>query len=140
MAQLNPYISFRDNAREAMSFYQSVFGGELNIMRFADVPGMAEDPAEAELVMHASLTLPDGSTLMAADTPKRMEYQAPAGIQLSLSGPAEDAEQITGYWNALSEGASIQQPLTPAPWGDTFGALVDRYGVSWMFDFGSAGE
>ncbi len=138
MPELNPYISFRNDAREAMSFYQSVFGGQLSVMTFADIPGMAQDPEEAELVMHSSLTTDNGMTLMAADTPKRMQYESPAGIQLSVIGTQAETELLTGYWERLSQGGTIQQPLTPAPWGDTFGALRDRFGVSWMFDIAGA--
>ena len=75
---LNPYLSFRDNAREAMEFYQSVFGGELNIMTFGDMHA-SDDPADAAKVMHGMLTTPLGITLMGADTPTHMEYVPPAG-------------------------------------------------------------
>lgn len=136
-SRLNPYISFKDNAREAMEFYQSVFGGELNVMTFGQA-GMSEDPAERELVMHATLSTPQGYTLMGADTPASMGYQPPsgAGITISLSGDA-DAEELRGFWDKLADGGSVTVPLAEAPWGDTFGMCTDRFGVGWMVDIGA---
>ena len=76
MPSLNPYLSFKNDARSAMEFYQSVFGGDLDISTFGSFEGMVEDPSENDLVMHAQLTTPDGFILMASDTPSRMEYVA----------------------------------------------------------------
>lgn len=81
MTTLNPYISFRDNAREAMEFYQQALGGDLQVMTFGDMPGMVEDESEQRLVMHAMLRTADGLVLMGADTPAHMEYQAPQGCR-----------------------------------------------------------
>ena len=130
MSILNPYLSFRDNARGAMEFYQSVFGGTLDVSTFGDIPGMAQDPAENELVMHAQLTTADGFTLMGSDTPERTPYTAPAGISLSLSG--DDEAKLEGFWNALADGGEVTMPLDTPPWGGKFGMLVDKFGISWM--------
>lgn len=127
---LNPYLNFRDNTREAMEFYHSVFGGELNVSTFADYQS-AEDPSENDLVMHAQLEGP-GLTLMAADVPKRMDYNGISGFSISLSGPNDDDATLRGYWNKLADGGTVVQPLEAAPWGDSFGMLVDRFGVSWL--------
>lgn len=132
MSRLNPYLSFRTNAREAMTFYQSVFGGELAIYTFAEFHA-SEDPDEQDLVMHAQLGTPSGYTLMASDTPKVMAYEEGSAISVSLSGPMEDEHELRGYWERLSEGAVIAMPLELAPWGDIFGMLTDRFGVAWMF-------
>ena len=70
--QLNPYLSFQDNAREAMTFYQSVLGGELTMSTFAEFHA-SDDPAEQDKVMHSHLESADGLVLMGADTPARME-------------------------------------------------------------------
>ena len=129
--RLNPYLSFRDTAREAMDFYQSVFGGELTRSTFADL-GMSDDPAEKDKIMHSMLEAPNGLTLMAADTPAAMDFTPGTHFAVSLSG--EDDAALRGYWDELSEGATIQQPLGPAPWGDHFGSLTDRFGISWMVD------
>lgn len=127
--RLNPHLGFRDNAREAMSFYQSVLGGELTIATLGEFHA-SEDPAEQDKVMHARLETPDGLVLMAADTPAAMEYTPQAGVAVSLSG--DDEATLRGYWEKLSGGGTIIMPFEKAPWGDTFGMCVDRYGTSWM--------
>jgi PhnB protein len=126
---LNPYLSFRDNARQAMTFYQKVFGGELTVSTFADFQASA-DPSEQHKIMHSQLQSPDGLVLMGADTPEGMEYRPQAGVSVSLSG--EEEARLRGYWERLSEGGSVTMPLEKAPWGDTFGMCVDRFGTSWM--------
>jgi PhnB protein len=133
---LNPYLSFRDNAREAMEFYRSVFGGELTISTFGDL-GASDDPAEKDKVMHGMLQAPNGIVLMGADTPNGMEYTPAAGFSVSLSG--DDAQALRGYWDALLDGGALGVPLEKAPWGDTFGMCTDRFGVDWMVNIlGSA--
>lgn len=127
--RLNPYLSFRDSAREAMDFYHSVFGGELTVNDFASM-NASDDPAEADKVMHSMLETDDGLVIMAADTPNSMEHQPPAGISVSLSG--DDEPRLRGYWDALAESGSPIMPLEKAPWGDSFGMCVDRFGISWM--------
>jgi PhnB protein len=131
MTTLNPYLSFRGVAREAMEFYHSVFGGELLLSTFRDF-GVEVEPDELDLVMHAQLTGDAGVVFMAADTPRHMEHQEGGGFSMSLSGPSEDEERLTGYFDRLTEGGTVQQPLAVAPWGDSFGMLQDRFGVAWM--------
>ncbi|WP_213815324.1 VOC family protein [Glaciihabitans sp. dw_435] len=126
---LNPYINFRDSAREAGEFYHSVFGGELTVSTFGEFHA-SEDPAEADKVMHSQLTNPNGLIFMIADTPNSMEYTPGNNISVSLSG--EDETELTGYWEGLSDGATVAQPLTEAPWGDKFGMLVDKFGINWL--------
>jgi PhnB protein len=128
-SRLNPYLSFKDNARQAMEFYRSVFGGELSISTFADYHA-SEDPAEADKIMHAQLEAPNGIIVMAADTPNTMEYNPGANIALALFG--EDEAELRGYWDRLSPGGMVIMPLEPAPWGDTYGMLTDQFGVQWM--------
>jgi PhnB protein len=91
---------------------------------------MSQGPEDADLVMHAQLDAPNGMTLMAADTPPSMEYHAPAGLSISLSG--DDDGELSGYWQKLSEGGTVTMPLEAAPWGDKFGMLTDRFGIGWM--------
>lgn len=137
MPTLNPYIGFRDNAREAMTFYKSVFGGELNLSTFGDFGG-SDDPSESELVMHGQLNAPNGFTLMGADTPASLPYSPGGPIAISLSGSNDEEAELRGYWERLSEGAEIQEPLAQAPWGDHFGMLTDRFGVRWMVNIAGA--
>ncbi|HTU15941.1 MAG TPA: VOC family protein [Solirubrobacterales bacterium] len=127
--RLNPYLSFKDSARDAMTFYQSVFGGELTISTFAEFHA-SEDPAEQDKVMHSLLETPAGFVLMASDTPAVMEYRPQAGVSVTVNG--DDEPTLRGYWDKLSEGGTVVMPFEVAPWGDTFGMCVDRYGTSWM--------
>lgn len=138
MPTLNPYLSFRANARAAMEFYRDVFGGELIISTFGDFPGMTEDPSEHDLVMHAQLTSPDGFVLMASDTPAQMKHEAPAGFSVSVSG--DDEQQLERFWNALGAGGTVVMPFETPPWGGRFGMLTDRFGVDWMIALNAAGD
>ena len=126
---LNPYISFKDNAREAMEFYKTVFGGNLELSTFKE-GGMPTEPANENLIMHAKLQADNGITFMAADTPPGMEWHQGNNISISLSGDNE--EELRGYWNKLTEGAKVGMPLEKAPWGDTFGMFTDKFGINWM--------
>ncbi|WP_431074233.1 VOC family protein [Microbacterium phyllosphaerae] len=130
MANLNPYLSFRTEARQAMEFYQSVLGGELDINVFGEFPDMVQNPDQKDLVMHAQLTTDDGLVLMASDTPDGIPFEPPQGFSVSLSGNSQERTQVV--WDALADGAAITMPLDTPPWGGTFGMLVDRFGVPWM--------
>ncbi|WP_448059663.1 VOC family protein [Cellulomonas hominis] len=136
-ARLNPYLGFRDTAKEAMEFYRSVFGGELTVSTFAEFHA-SEDPAEQDKIMHSQLTAPDGLVLMAADTPNSMEYTPGGSVSVSLSGEAADGDALRGYWAGLTDGGTVLQPLATAPWGDSFGMCVDRFGVSWLVNIAGA--
>ncbi|HYO39456.1 MAG TPA: VOC family protein [Nocardioidaceae bacterium] len=135
--QLNPYLGFRDNAREAMGFYQSVFGGELTTSTFAEFQA-SEDPAEQDKIMHSMLVTDRGLVLMGADTPSGMDLADRSSISISLSGDTEDEDELTGYWSKLSDGGTVVAPLEKAPWGDTFGMCVDRFGTLWMVNIAGA--
>ncbi len=127
--KLNPYISFKGNAKEAMEFYQSVFGGALTMSTYKD-GGIPHDPSEDNKLMHAMLESDTSITIMGADTPDSMEYTPGKNISISLSG--ENEEELRRYWEKLSSDATIREPLTKAPWGDTFGMLTDKFGIEWM--------
>ena len=126
---LNPYLNFRNSAREAMDFYQSVFGGTVQSSTFAEFQ-VSDDPAEKDLIMHSQLTTSNGLTIMAADVPAKMELSEGSAISVSLSG--DDEAELTGYWEKLTEGGTVVEPLSKAPWGDSFGMVVDRFGISWL--------
>ena len=128
-SRLNPYLSFRNNAREAMDFYKSVFGGELTVSTFGD-GGMAQDPADKDKIMHSQLETPAGFTLMASDTPSSVDHKPGNTMTVSLSGDEEGT--LKGYWDKLKDGGSITMPLEKAPWGDSFGMLTDKFGTPWM--------
>ena len=133
--RLNPYLSFRDTAREAMEFYKSVFGGELTVSTFGEF-GASDDPAEKDKVMHSQLESPNGLLLMGADTPNSMDYTVGTNISVSLSG--EDEDELSGYYEKLADGGKVTEPLAKAPWGDSFGMCVDKFGVNWLVNIAGA--
>ncbi|MDJ0349745.1 VOC family protein [Cryobacterium sp. PH29-G1] len=128
-SHLSPYLSFRDNAREAMDFYQSVLGGEVAYTTFGEF-NASEEPAENDKIMHAELTTPSGYSLMAADTPGSMELSTGSSVSMSLFG--DDMAELTGFWEKLVVGGTVTMPLELAPWGDTFGMVTDKFGTEWM--------
>jgi PhnB protein len=132
-SRLNPYLSFTDNARQAMEFYRSVFGGTLTLNTMGE--SGAEGP-DAAKIMHGQLETPSGYTLMAADTPTGMEHNPGTNISLSLSG--DDADELRGYWDKLSDGGTVTLPLEKQMWGDEFGMCTDRFGIAWMVNISSS--
>ncbi|MEP7368444.1 MAG: VOC family protein [Dermatophilaceae bacterium] len=133
--KLNPYLGFRDNAREAMEFYQSVFGGELALSTFGEFQA-SDDPDEKEKIMHGMLVTENGLTLMGADTPGSMSYTPGDSYSVSLSG--DDEAELRRYWEALSAEGKIAMPLERAPWGDIFGMCADKFGVNWLVNVNGA--
>ena len=134
-SRLNPYISFDDDARAAMTFYQEVFGGELTMNTFGEY-GAADDP-KADQIMHAMLVNDQGFALMGADTPPGMQFSPGSQITISLSG---DSDDLRTYWEKLSDGGTVAVPLAKQMWGDEFGQCTDKFGVPWMVNIGSQGS
>ena len=128
-ARLNPYLNFRDSTRQAMEFYYTVFGGKLTMSTYKEY-GASPDPSEDNKIMHAQLEADNGVTFMAADTLNSMEYSQGTDMYMSLSG--DDEAELRGYYEKLAAGGTVVQPLMQAPWGDTFGAVNDQFGVKWM--------
>ncbi len=122
--KLQPYISFKGRAREAMEFYQSVFDGQLDIVTFGDF-GIPDAPAEG--VMHSALVVNGETLIMGSDA---ME-ETPAGIALSLSGNGDELREL---FTKLADGASGVREIQVEQWGDEYGELVDKFGVRWMFN------
>ena len=131
-ALLNPYISFDGNAREAMERYRQVFGGDLTLSTFGE---FGQEGPDADKIMHGQLATPQGFTLMGADTPPGMDYQAGTNFAVSLSG--DDAD-LRGWWDQLADGGTVVVPLEKQMWGDEFGQCVDRFGVAWMVNIAGA--
>ena len=126
--RLNPYLTFPGTAREAMQHYESVLGGTLTVMTFADAG--AEGVPDPTQVMHAMLETPSGFTLMASDLPPGAEHSPGTNVAISLSG--DDADELRGWWKGLSEDGTVEMPLERQMWGDDFGSCTDRFGVHWM--------
>ena len=126
---MNPYLEFPGNARQAMEFYKSVFGGKLNMQTFKEFHA-SQGPWQDDNIMHAELNADNGITLMGADMVDPSASKQESNISVSLSG--EDHAELKGYYEKLSAGGTITMPLEQAPWGDTFGLCTDQYGVKWM--------
>jgi PhnB protein len=133
---LHPYLFFGGNCRQAMQFYQQVFGGNLTLSTFGEGPADAhQDPlANSEeqktRIMHARL---EGAvTLLASDNPHLTSAADRTTFSLSLEG--SDAPRLSAYFEQLSQGGHITSPLQLQFWGATFGMLTDRYGVNWMIN------
>ncbi|MET4097287.1 VOC family protein [Arthrobacter sp. UYCu712] len=131
--RLNPYLGFRDTARQAMDFYQTVFGGELTRSTFGEY-NASDAPSEQDKIMHSTLTSDSGLVLMASDTPNNMDYRPGNNYSVSLSG--DDDAELRRYWDKLTEEGTVTMPLEPAPWGDTFGMCTDQFGVNWLVNIG----
>jgi PhnB protein len=126
-ASLVPYLNFPGNAREAMTFYQSVFGGKLDVTTFGEF-GMEGAPADG--TMHSFLDA-DGFQLAASDAMPGAE-DTWGGTRVYLCFMGDDLDKLTGWFNALAAGGSVGMPLEKQAWGDTYGIVKDKYGLEWM--------
>jgi PhnB protein len=123
------HLNFRGDARAALEFYQSIFGGDIAVVTYKDA-GNIEEPLEADQVMWGQVVADNGFHVMAYDVPSRMAYdQGENSFFVSLRG--ETVEEVTDYWEKLSPGATIVQSLGPAGWAPAYGMLRDRFGVVW---------
>jgi len=129
---VNPYLHFNGNCREAFEFYAKVLGGKiLAMMTFAEMPGDQPTPPEyRDLIVHARMAISD-KLLMASDAPAdRFEKPQGFSVTLGIDDPAE-AERI---YNALAEGGTVGMPLSETFWALKFGMLKDRFGTPWMIN------
>ncbi len=128
-SKLNPYISLDGDARQALDFYHGIFGGKLDAQTFKEF-GMEVPPEDADKLMHGSLVADNGISIMVADTPNGMEYKPGTNVSMCLNG--DDDSQLSSYFEQLSNGGNVTEPLVQAPWGDKFGMVTDKFGVRWM--------
>lgn len=126
------HLNFRGDARAALELYRSVFGGELAVVTYQDAHA-AQDPSQAEQVMWGQVLADNGFHVMAYDVPPHLPYEAGVNpVFVSVRGT--DPDEITTFWTALSEGATVVQALAPAGWSPLYGMLRDRFGVVWVLD------
>lgn len=126
---LDVYLFFKGQAKEAMEFYKDIFGGELTVQTYSEVPDMSQDANKKDWLMHARL---EGGEvkLMASDTGKA----SPAAAKIDLSLGGTDDAKLREIFDKLSKGGKVNMPLKKEFWGDTFGSLTDKYGINWMMN------
>lgn len=133
MLQLVPYINFPGNAREAMTYYQEVFGGELDISSFGDFQA---EGMPADGVMHAQLES-DGFTVMASDAMPGSE-ETWGGTRVYCCFFGDDVERGKGWYERLAADGTVGAPLEKQMWGDMYGDVKDKFGIEWMFNLSEA--
>ncbi len=131
----DPYIHFQGDCRTAMTAYQALFGGKLEMMPYSAAPEWPEGTPEAmktsDRVMHATLALPDGRSLMASDFPPGMDGDPQQAV--SISHTASGIERAKEIFAALqAEGGTVMMEFQPTFWSDGFGMVKDRFGTHWM--------
>jgi PhnB protein len=130
------HLNFRGQARAALEFYRSVFGGEIVVVTYADAHNV-QDQSESDQVMWGQVSGENGIHLMAYDVPVRLPYERGVNaVYVSVRGT--DADEIATCWKGLAEGADIVQDLAPAGWSPLYGMLRDRFGVVWVLDVAAA--
>ena len=130
--QATTHLNFRGQAREALSFYKTVFGGEQTVVTYEEF-GNVQNAAQAKDVMWGQVATEYGFRIMAYDVqPEKAWNPGENAFYVSLRGDA--ADKITAYWEKLSEGATVLQPLGPAAWSPLYGMLKDRFGITWVID------
>lgn len=146
MPSINPYLTFLGNCEEAFNHYKSVFGGEFTYVgRFGEMPPQEGQPAmgdeDKNKIMHISLPIGNGTTLMGSDTGGEWAPQTVIGNNITISVNADSKEQADRFFNQLSDGGRQTMPMNQTFWGDYFGMCVDRFQINWMISFNeSAGK
>lgn len=130
----NAYLFFDGNCREAMKFYQNVFGGELRMQTYSEIDSNCPT-ALKDSIMHAMLSCGD-ILLMASDDPGNLGKLGTGKIHLALGG--HDEKKLTALFEALTVGGKIGVKLEKQMWGDIYGDLVDKNGIHWMVNISAA--
>lgn len=136
MKSVNPYLNFNGNTEEVFKFYQSVFGGELDIVRFKDMADtMGATGDDLEKVAHVALPIGGGTLLMGDDGPAVMGQPLTVGDNFSINLETDSAEEAEKVFNKLSAGGEITMPLEKTEWAEKFGMLTDKYGIAWSVNY-----
>lgn len=126
------HLNFRGDARNALAFYHSVFGGDKTVVSYKDA-GNIQNPAEADQVIWGQMVAESGFRVMAYDVPSSMPWN-PGQIPFFISVRGDNTHEITSYWEKLSDGATVLQPLASSAWSPLYGMLKDRFGITWVLD------
>lgn len=137
MPKAHPYLNFDGTCEEAFKLYRSVFGGEYSsLMRYKEMPEAEAQvgPEESERIMHMSLPIGDGLSLMGSDISKSMNQTLVKGNNIYIMVTPDSKIEAERVFEALSAGGSIEMPLQKTFWGDWYGSFTDRFGIRWMID------
>lgn len=137
MKAVSPYLNFAGHTEEAFEFYQSVFGGELHVVRYGDFPDnpMGVPDEDMDKIAHSALSLVGDTMLMGTDTLESLGQELTAGNNFSITLEAESEEEAERLFDALSEGGEVEMPLAATEWAEKYGSCVDRYGVRWQLNY-----
>ncbi len=137
MLNITPYLNFMGNTEQAMNYYKSILGGEFTIFsRFKEVPGGEKMSAEdQEKIIHISLTLGNGMTIMATDSLESMGQSLVAGNNYHLCIHASTEAEADKLYAELSRDGKIEMPMNKTFWGTYFGMCQDKFGIYWMISF-----
>ena len=125
------HVNFRGQARQALEFYRSVFGGEISIATYTDIHSV-EDPAQADHVAFGRVDAPSGFTIMAYDVQPSKDYD-PGENAFYITLHGTEVDEIQPLWNGLAADArTVLVPLAPAPFAPLYGMLTDRFGITWI--------
>lgn len=133
MTQINSYLTFGGNCREAMNFYKECLGGELTLQTIGESPLADKMPAAMkECILHATLTK-EGLILMGSDMVGERGLIKGNAVSLAISCSSE--EEIENFYEKLSAGGNKDHALEQSFWGATFGDLTDKYGNHWLLSY-----
>lgn len=133
MKSVNPYLNFNRQTEAAFKFYQSVFGGELDISRYGDLDdNMGATGDDLNLVANASLSLTEDIKLFGSDILEFMGQKLDAGNNFYINLETESEEETERLFNKLSDNGEVEMPLQHTGWAEKFGMLKDRFGIQWM--------
>lgn len=134
---INPYLNFPGTTEEAFNFYKSVFGGEFSMFqRFSDTPHGAEMPeADRDKIMHVSLEVAPGYSLMATDATEAMGFKLNVGNNTHIAIMPDSRDEATRLFNGLSAGGKVEMALEDTFWGAYYGSFIDKFGIQWMINY-----
>ena len=136
MKEINAYLIFNGNCREAMTFYQKCLGADLQLIKFSDMPGNVP-PEAKDRIAHARLAK-GVSVLMASDNMPGMTFNA--GDNFFVSVQCETVQETDQLFSALSEKGKTLQPPQETPWAKRFAMFTDQFGTKWMLNCSKAGQ
>ena len=136
MTTINPYLGFDGQCREAMAFYKTCFGGELEFQTFGESPMASQCPAGKEgQILHSSLKSEE-FLIMATDMTPPEGFER--GSEVSLAVGFDSEEDIRRTYDQLKEEGQVVDDLKNSFWGGLFAVVRDKYGKVWMLEFSKA--